>query len=519
MSLLSALPAESFATISLRRIRAPRLVWRNTALLSEERAFHLACCARLDGEDENVFSAEPVQAYADRYGGQSIGFHGGSARCAEFDGVQIKGVGRTPLYGQSSNTEVEKWHSNGALSVHEAVREVIWSEICSVLLPHSAVRNLSIFLTGSVIKDGAVTEDDGVVPYRALLLREPAVRPAHLLRNINFERSTGWDNSFARDGQRVRGAFHSFQQHLRPNSASKDSSLAADFASHLNLTGIKFADQIAASFARRIFHRALSCSNIALNGRFLDFGVMTSVAAYRRLAGSPQPAGQDQWNQSQALLVTLRSLVEHGQRHVEGFAQLDVNIENWILNNYRGQLLERTAVEMLRLTGLTERQLGRINREARYRLFRAMQQIYMQGAQERYVLRRHDCGSVAGMAPLQKHGAYDLTQVMYRASESDNDDDIIKNIAPLLKDGDYFLRFFSRAYLDIMTAARELFGATSMVEARSRARAMNSDLTFLSNSAIDEEISKCGNDANKLSNLISELLHRSREYMLAWQAT
>jgi hypothetical protein len=85
-------------------------------------------------------------AVADRYGGAGIGRNGGSGRNALVNGFLVKGVGRTPLVGQSTPLS----HASGGAYLEECVREAIFSEVVSHDFPYGAVPALGILGTGLV---------------------------------------------------------------------------------------------------------------------------------------------------------------------------------------------------------------------------------------------------------------------------------------------------------------------------------------------------------------------------------
>jgi hypothetical protein len=138
----------------------------------------------VDGERGTLAMTEtPLSAFAERYGGAGLGPNGGGVRCLDIDGVQYKGIGANLLAGSTT----DRWHRHGALSAQDAVREVIWGELFDRALPYGAVRALALTATGTQF---AVEVGEAKAPgwaSRAIVAREPVVRPAHFMRSIFFE--------------------------------------------------------------------------------------------------------------------------------------------------------------------------------------------------------------------------------------------------------------------------------------------------------------------------------------------
>lgn len=119
--------------------------------------------------------------HAERYGGSGIQRNGGGARCG-FDGnYQVKGIGSNPLVGEGTDER----HSNGALGAVHAIYEALWGEVLAQILPYSAVRVRAILLTDLYTEKAF--ERSGRKSRRALLVREPVVRPAHFERAPYFK--------------------------------------------------------------------------------------------------------------------------------------------------------------------------------------------------------------------------------------------------------------------------------------------------------------------------------------------
>lgn len=211
---------------------------------------------------------------AERYGGSGIQLNGGGARCG-FDGrYQVKGIGANPLVGEGSD-----WHhTNGALGVNQAIYEALWGEILSQTLPYGAVRTRAVLLTDEYI-DLDFERARGR-SRRALLVREPVVRPAHFERAPYFRPQAAYAAKLMHDAQRVKSVIPLLPASL-PSPQMGFSKEAADDPRHYCLEGLcelarRQAQQMA--FCRtRFLMLTTSPSNIAMDGRVLDFNGLTCL--------------------------------------------------------------------------------------------------------------------------------------------------------------------------------------------------------------------------------------------------
>ena len=213
---------------------------------------------------------------AERYGGIGVGANGGAGRSGSRGRFQIKGIGRTPLIAATAEVG-DFWHSHGGMSLIDAIQEVAWSEILQVVLPHGAVRTAALLSTGT----RCWYEGDGgerTTTPRATVVRETAARPAHFMRAPFFRPKAVVELSS--DVARVKQATEQLPT-LLPNmfisSAAPDVEL---ISLGLINTATRFAQQCAAAQSKRLMHGALNASNIALDGRWLDFGTATALPTF-----------------------------------------------------------------------------------------------------------------------------------------------------------------------------------------------------------------------------------------------
>jgi hypothetical protein len=147
--------------------------------------------------------------------------------------------------------------------MEEAIREAISAEIAHIELPYGSVPVVAI-LGFSNIADGD-----------AIVVRPNCIRPAHFERSIFFG-SAGLEGSDQRrDAIRTEDAVR---------AAELDSGGLADVGGMFR----KFAQQIGASFAHRLWQGRFLTSNISVTGALLDFGSFRAVPSWRRFVGLPE---------------------------------------------------------------------------------------------------------------------------------------------------------------------------------------------------------------------------------------
>lgn len=264
--------------VSMCRLPDARIVWVNQRVMRDDPAFAtcggtlaayrthlLRACGYAISATEGA-QGDVTIGIADRYGGPGIGYNGGSGRAVVVNGYHVKGVGRTPLV----SVLTDKAHASGGAYLEECVREVIFSELAASEFPGGAVPVLAIIDTGMVqvwdLEAGSHPE------LRCLLVRPVFLRPAH------FERAQAYISHDPTDGyadtQRVMYAFRMLAEQWGQDSLPT-------VYEHLWLT---WAEQLAYAFIHRLPHGGDSTSNIALNGRLLDFGGMTAVPSFARIS-------------------------------------------------------------------------------------------------------------------------------------------------------------------------------------------------------------------------------------------
>jgi hypothetical protein len=340
------LPWQTFFSFEALRVAKPVLAWINDVDSSEDYLRRYSYCIPLSNEPPELYINSRVAMLAERYGGDGIGVNGGGVRCGNIHGRQIKGVGRTDLAGIGEGY----WHSYGGATLHEALRETIWGEVFNKALPFGAITvEAIIVVSGSELELHYPTSDGNTKSYRALMVRPQFIRPAHYLRATLFHPSPEFKASNPNDTERTRAAIKSLHLCL---IQTLDANKGRSIIDLLTETYQRFAIQIATARAKRLFHGALSPSNISLDGRFLDFGMSSSVSDFGRVViarGCP-----DAWLQHSLLAISIYDLVFFIRKYSNNVFD-PVKTSTSIINTFQATLDYRFSVEILKLTGIPNR--------------------------------------------------------------------------------------------------------------------------------------------------------------------
>lgn len=297
---MAVLGPEICAPFYVRRVRAAQVLWRNDGWFLR---------AGLDVRNPDVadqidrwlldnFGVESCQANqasdalrmgADRYGGTGGAAHGGSGRTGVLGGFNAKGVGRTPLVPEG----IDAAHASGVLPLHEALSEAIASEIAAAELPFGAVTTLAIL----VLDDLA---DKRQQP-RAVVVRENVIRPAHLERSIFFGTSGFAGADQVVDAVRVRDAVHALVAKPAPFDP------IACFS--------RYARQIGHQRAHRLWQGRFLTSNVAIDGRLIDFGAFRSLPSWRRAVGD---ANERFGEEAEWLSAGAFSVIHYVEKYAKG---------------------------------------------------------------------------------------------------------------------------------------------------------------------------------------------------------
>jgi hypothetical protein len=298
-------------------------------------------CMPYPGEPDELYGEDTRIMLAERYGGEGVGKNGGGARCGLDGMVQVKGVGKNPLAGEENHF----WHSHGGCALELAVREAIWGEVCHSALPYGGVRAY------------AVVDTNTEVPYpshqgrrsarRALLYRQPKLRPAHYLQSIFFAPSDTM-KAFPTDSERTRLAVEKFGQAKQAMSIGAD-----DWKEEKVISEIlrRSARQMATARAKKLMHGGLSPSNISLDGAWLDYDTITTVSDYGRvIMGGFDIA--DFWTEHLQLPKAFEELSFYLYKHGGGSWQPIGIAPQSIRAQFTSHFSPALALEFAKLTGI-----------------------------------------------------------------------------------------------------------------------------------------------------------------------
>ncbi|MFY7871364.1 MAG: hypothetical protein ACOVQL_03190, partial [Limnohabitans sp.] len=217
------------------------------------------------------------------------------------------------------------------------------SELVDAEFPCGAVPVLAIIETGEV----QVWETDaGPKPERRCLLVRPAfLRPAHFIRATEFISANPKEGAL--DAYRVA------QTSAAANEVFGRDALAGQWRAFW----LRWAEQLAYAYVHRLSHGGNTESNIALDGRLLDFGAMTALPSWARIQtmqGGP-PTGLDMLFLVQALQAATPALA----RFIDS-AMASPQTLGALLSQASDCYRQCVMREVLRVLGLSRLQCARL---------------------------------------------------------------------------------------------------------------------------------------------------------------
>jgi hypothetical protein len=450
------LPPASYASVLTKRLRAPIVAWRHAQAETADFDPGSVYCCHQPYEDSTLYSDETRIELADRYGGVGVGRAGGSGRCGVHGGLQAKGVGVTPLVAPDAG----RYHSSGTLTLVEAGIEAVYASVYSHCLPFGAVPVLAVVATGGTFNPG-YDHDSRARCMRALAFRPFVARPAHFMRNLGFpsgklaaeaSSSAGWTADACRVREAQSMLARNFIEALQLECEAADEVLAIDAG--LRELARRLAWQGAASFAKRLPHGTLSCSNLALSGEYMDFGLTNHVPSYRRVA--MPPLWMDTWNEAEAPMRTLMSFRRQLDSYRPGVKGSRVVSAEELREIYVTQYDLRVAVEMAKMSGLSEDLVSLCPSELLMRWLKTMQEIWSRGARERHAAYPGRMADGSAASPTISMGRYDLNEVLSVAGQHAGAK--LNSVVESLLDDDHLARRFCCEALSVRQAIRSALG-------------------------------------------------------------
>lgn len=406
MHLSSLLPDICLPPFHASRVGAPTLEWANSGGLDgislEQHAYFIPF------KDDLSAASRPERKIfrAERYGGQGIGANGGGVRCGLEGKFQIKGIGRNQLAGPSTDF----FHSYGGASLNEGIVEAIWGEILHAALPHGAARIYGLIGTGTRVPLLIAKQGCDPTTARALIVRQAVLRPAHFMRAIYYDPMIEMQHA-PKDALRTRAAVarivHLFEAIY--GCASESASTGGTGARlnwYLDQMFGRFAAQIARARAKRIMHGSLTESNLALDGRWLDFGTTSAMPVYGRILISP--GSPDFLNEESVLQKMVLDLLFYLDKYVQAPDMAALDTPKLVWARFKTKLDAAVELEFLKLSGIPVAALEAVDPGQRRALYLTLKLIVASGNSALH--------SSLGGAPLpEKTGNFDLSVILSRA--------------------------------------------------------------------------------------------------------
>lgn len=247
------------------------IVWSNLDLLKE---LNLCTETPLGNIDEinqhliNLFSYRicdshkekgEIEIYADKYGGTGLSGNLGAGRAGflPYNNVYLKGIGKTKLC-QSADSK----YSNGYISLEKCIYETIFGEINYHLHGKDSVRSL-------VIIDQHKFINNGLDQYPTALIARIGghLRPAHLLAHSHGSKIPKW-KFFLKITNETGQLIENFDELTGEKIPDFRATMMRVLEDHAQIA--------AEQFRWRMFHGAVSASNLSMNGAALDLETQTA---------------------------------------------------------------------------------------------------------------------------------------------------------------------------------------------------------------------------------------------------
>jgi hypothetical protein len=502
----SLLPDSSFVTFRALRVATPKLAWLNRTVARDCDPLRHAYCLPIAGESSDAYAAESRLYAADRYGGEAIGHNGGGVRCGMADGVQIKGIGKNPLAG----SKTEFWHSYGGAALEEGVREAVWGEVCNIALPYRASRVLALIETGTRIPYRDANGER--TARRILVLRRPSVRPAHYMRAVYFKPADHVAAWLPPDVRRTKEAVLAIGRSLAAFYGGTPAH--EQDTAHINrcLEGMfqRFAVQLGAARAKRIMHGALGSSNICLDGRWIDFGSITTVSDYGRLIAGANDT-PDFHRQHESLVPTLNDLLFYLRKFMPR-GQVPIVSAEALMQSFVTTLNRRYCVEFVKLTGVPEWRMASIDQGILLAMDRCLTSIVSRGNGEPFRLAP---GHTWDMPP--KMGRFQLNSILRVAALCNGPQEMQDRLSVHFLDDEPLLARFITCYCALRDAYLAQIDTPMRDHARlfqiSNALRLNTPFPQLYRPVFDASVERIAKDGEPLEPFIDSLIRKAKSLL------
>lgn len=433
--LQSALPPESFVPFDVYRVKDARVAFLNPFMdVTEAEALEYAFAIKTENSDLS-FTNEKRIMLGERYGGSGISTHGGGVRCGLGEKYQIKGVGTNPLVGVDSDF----WHSHGSISLKECLYETLWGEVLNKVLPYGAIRCPAIILTNGLSWVKANNGAQKIQQPRALLIRQPGLRPAHFERAYKY-RPIKSTKSFAHDTARTKAAIA-----LLPDALPKPDTITPKqwdtlpklikLESGLKELCLRVAKQTAVARAKRFMHGAPGSSNVCLDGKWIDYDTTSLISCYANvITGEGQ---RSFWEEHLKFYYIINEICFYIHKYYPTDNKASL-IQPIALRQYFYQVFESFLLkEFIKLTGIPESILkALINRDESSALATLLIKMARSGNDKKTSCIPDDATRI---------GDYDLPRILFIAACSGSTEALAKNLSKQIADK-HTLNDFVNAY-------------------------------------------------------------------------
>jgi hypothetical protein len=372
MELTSVPISESLVGTNLKVLRVQSAAWKSSDFLHLIR--EKMACIPMAGESSTVYQDKgTVTGYAELYGGAGVGANAGGVRSANIGHCQVKGIGPTILAGRST----DKWHKHGALSLQDAVKEAIFSELFHLALPHGASRPIAIYDLGVRFATEIGVEKKPSSAPRALFVREPIVRLAHFMRSSFMNVS---DEIAERELPRMRAMVPKLVDHICAEVGEPSLEIAEVGLERLYS---RVLEQTIAMRLKRLVHGSMIPSNFGVDGRLVDFTTSTAISSLQPVVVSLGSACSQ--TQHKQVLDTVADMVfyvtKFDPRCSANRQQIERVTKN-IIDTANRAYENKVMLGHLQLIGLSPAEQLALSPEVRDRLIRAIVKIILQGSTE-----------------------------------------------------------------------------------------------------------------------------------------
>jgi hypothetical protein len=274
----------------------------------------------------------------------------------------------------------------------------------------------------------------------------------------------------------------------------------------------RFAQQIANARAKRLMHGALGASNIAIDGRWVDFATMSTLSDYGRVIIAR--GLRDFMTEELGLYDALRDICYYANKYLNS-PDDPVNITREFLVQYlQKKLAQCCEFEYLGLSGIPRAQLHQIAPTVRGAAADCFREVIRRGNLEPFKLLNPDPNYTPTMP--SKMGAYSLNCILIILSLADSRSRADEQLFQLIGEESLRTRLV-RTYFDLREAAlalptndkKEILSAFICVNAIR----MNTQFAELYRTQLNPEIESLVEKRGSISEFIAPLVNKAKTFL------